>query len=152
MMADNALYMGAPIPHKFGEDFTVGPWLVTVEGDNITCDPLLLPHYYPRFRHHSIATNNIDRLRLPDYRDDDYNRISCLPSVYERVRIMYPGAEIERLKTNKPDFSGARFSREELGEPSKMLLRYTKLKGVRKEDQETILKLGLDVVKEVNKQ
>lgn len=150
MMADNAFYMGAPIPHSFGDTHIMGPWLVTVEGKDINCEPLLLPHRAPEF--HEYVLEDKTNLQIRNFRDGDYNRIYCHASVIERVRVMYPGADVEKIKrSDTPDFSGTRFSKDELRDPSSMMKKYLKLRGIPKDEVEDILKLGNEIVQEAKK-
>jgi DNA repair exonuclease SbcCD nuclease subunit len=121
-LGKNICYLGAPIPHTFGDWGIEGPWLIEVTGEDISMQVLPLIGY-PRFCQWEIQDKK--DLDLKGYREEDYNRIFTHPSLMSLVESRYPDAEVRPIsKQIEVDLSGSRISVSDLRDPLKVCSRY----------------------------
>lgn len=96
-LADNTLYLGAPVQQHYGDWGNKGPWILDLNGKP-TIDPVELPSMYPRFRTWEIMEESA--LVLLHYDPEDRNRIKVAMHLDEKVRRMYPEAEIRPVPSD----------------------------------------------------
>lgn len=123
-LGDRVVYLGAPIPHTFGDWGIEGPWLIDTE--ELSMEPLCLPSTYPRFCRYEV--HKLED-RLPDYDPRDYNQIRTLPSLIGKVKQCYPDADVRPLVDDvEVDLSGSRMKLSDLSNPENLCRRYLDFK------------------------
>ena len=149
-VGDNVFYLGAPIPHCYGDTDIMGPWLL--DTDAMEMDPLVLPTRPPQFSRWTVLDDGC--LVLPGYRPDDYNRIEAAPRLVESVRIRYPDADLRVLDAGEaePDLGGSRLSASDVSDPSRLLERYIEYVRVKEEDKVRLKGIGATLLTEATRQ
>ena len=114
MLADNTLYLGAPVPHTFGDRDTLGAWLLTFEphGGNTSIEVLDLPSRHPRYETWDLSGISGDAtVWLGDtYNEFDRNRIRVPVELVDKVRRLYPAAQVEGVDSRDPQITEGRMT------------------------------------------
>lgn len=159
MLAENVCYMGAPIPHTFGDWSIVGPWLIDTDAaayravDIVAGDdgwfegmpPFRSPRY-PRFQRWSHQ----DPSTMPEWPIDleDYNEIRVHPALKERVQALHPGCRV--LPPEDIGFSpavvidGVRLREEDIRTSTGLVEAWLKYRG--KSDDIRLKEIGLQLL------
>lgn len=147
MLSDSVMYMGAPIPHLFGDEgFSEGPWLV--DTDTMTMETLELPHGYPKFRKWTLTSS--EAVTIPGYDVADYNRIYAPVTSHQVLRTMYPGADLRPLSVEPVlDMSQSRISAEDVQSPEKLVDRFLALRGKGGDEGKALRETALELIREV---
>lgn len=145
-LADNVHYLGAPIPHLFGDEgFSEGPWLVDTA--RVEMETLDLPHGFPRFR--SWTLTGSDGVVLPGYDVRDYHRITAPATAHHSLRSLYPGAVLRVLESPTVlDLGNSRVSAEDLRSPERLLDRFLALRGKGGDEAALLRETGLELLRE----
>lgn len=144
-LAPHAMYLGSPIPHTFGDEGNVGFWLL------VECGSVISPGFHltqvpvgdwvPRFER--LTVTSLSGIHIP-YDKKNYNRIECVPELYERVRKMYPEAEVLPLPFEvQVDTSSSRISVEALDDYPLLVEEYLRLRGVKPAQKILLKEAGL---------
>lgn len=147
MLSDSVGYMGAPIPHLFGDEgFSEGPWLVDTAA--LEMDTLELPNGYPKFRKWTLT--GAGEVTIPGYSVSDYNRIYAPATSHQALRVMYPGADLRVLDAApRLDMSQSRITAEEAQNPETLVDRFLALRGKSGEEGKALRETALELIREV---
>lgn len=146
-VAENAFYLGAPIPHTFGDEGCRGIWLV--DTDDVSMESLAPISPVPRFNQWTV--NAASDLPLPGYNAHDYNRIRVMPHLARRVEVSYPDADIRFLDSDTVIIKiaeEARVTRSDLTNPKVMVNKYLAIAKPDPSSTESLRRIGLDILKE----
>lgn len=149
-LAPHAMYLGSPVPHTFGDEGNVGFWVLAcgpevLEGYRLS--PVPVGDWVPRFDRFVI--DDLKGLHVP-YKKENYTRIECAPELYEKVRKMYPEAEVLPLPSEvKIDASSSRISTEALDDYPTLMDEYLEMKRVEKKQRERLKRAGLELLQKV---
>lgn len=138
----NVAYMGAPIPHTFGDFDIKGVWLLDTEDLRCTAYPTSCA---PQFEQWEIKDGDTS---LPDYNKNNYNRIHTTPMLKEIVRGLYPDADIRTILTTTEVVTAntSRISLDSSKSYNSLVDRFVDYK--RSELPEELKTLGKELIKE----
>jgi DNA repair exonuclease SbcCD nuclease subunit len=122
---EHVRYLGAPIPHTFGDYDNVGPWLFDTGSGALT--PLRLPSDYPAFR--KWAVSGEAGLPLPGYKPGNRNRILCPIEIMGLVKAAYPDAEIHPVE-QEIKVEGSRIEKAETLTPQDIFSKWRSAQGL----------------------
>ncbi len=144
-VADNAMYLGAPIPHTFGDEGNVGFWVLQCDPNGGHISPIRIGDRFPKFDRFVI--DSAAGITVP-YKKDNYTKIECAPELYERVRRMYPEAEVLPIRTSvQIADSDERISEDLIDDYPALIEKYLDLKKVDKKSKSRLKSIGLALLK-----
>lgn len=147
-VASNVYYLGAPYQHQFGDEGTVGPWLV--DTDDGSMEALDLPNPAPSFRQWRMDVDLVEG----DFNVRDYHRIYTTAQLAERVRLRYPDADVRLIGDEEPetapDLSGSRLSAQANLDPTTLLDRYLTAMGAA-ERHDALFMTGCELLEEAGR-
>lgn len=122
--APHVRYLGAPIPHTFGDYDNIGAWLFdTGEGER----SLPMPSKYPRFCKWAIRSEQ--DIPLPDYNPNDRNLIQCPLEKMGFVKAVYPEAELQPFEV-EVKVEGSRIENAETLTPADIFKKWREAQGL----------------------
>ena len=150
-LSSNAMYVGAPLSHIFGDEGYVGPWLV--DTNSMEVESLTLPTRPPK--HVQWRITDPEALVIPGYDAFDHNRIYGPATCLHALRVMYPAADV-LLETALPaevqnSSTMIQLKGAELTDPTKLIPRYLLSRGKAASESKLLVELGLDLIGEVQK-
>lgn len=120
-------YLGAPIPHTFGDYDIKGPWLFDSEaGARVALD---LPRFYPGFQKWVIRSE--EDLPLPGYDPRNRNQIHCPLEKLGTVKAIYPDADLHPVETEVV-IEGSRVEKAETLHPMDIFRTWREAQGLPK--------------------
>lgn len=147
----NAMYLGAPIPHKFNDvNNPRGGWLLNTEDGSLK--RVAFPSAYPSFHQLVVDTEEkIEQLAAQGLVEGDYYRLFTTTLLWKVVEARFPGTEV-RVQSYETDAVDApaesRMEAAAGASHDDSCQRWLEYRGVPVEEHAALLQCGLGMLKE----